>query len=173
MRLVRRSMNGFAANDEREQTINQLLTEMDGFENETEIVVIGATNRIDILDDALRPGRFDRKIQVSLPDVHGREEILKVHAKDKLLSPEASLRDLAKQTTGFSGADLANVMNECAIRAVRDGESGVMTPDIIEDVYQRIVVGAKGNRTVSGARKARVAYRGWARHYWCAHERIR
>ena len=76
-------MNGFAANDEREQTINQLLTEMDGFENETEIVVIAATNRIDILDDALlRPGRFDRKIQVSLPDVHGREEILKVHAKD-------------------------------------------------------------------------------------------
>ena len=155
----KRSMNGFAANDEREQTINQLLTEMDGFENETEIVVIGATNRIDILDDALlRPGRFDRKIQVSLPDVHGREEILKVHTKNKLLSPDVSLRDLAKQTTGFSGADLANVMNECAIRAVRDGKSGMITPDIIEDVYQRIVVGAKGNRAVSEARKARVAY---------------
>ena len=155
----KRSMNGFAANDEREQTINQLLTEMDGFENETEIVVIGATNRIDILDDALlRPGRFDRKIQVSLPDVHGREEILKVHAKDKMLSVDVSLRDLAKQTTGFSGADLANVMNECAIRAVRDGKSGMITPDIVEDVYQRIVVGAKGNRSVSGARKARVAY---------------
>ena len=155
----KRSMNGFAANDEREQTINQLLTEMDGFENETEIVVIGATNRIDILDDALlRPGRFDRKIQVSLPDVHGREEILKVHTKNKLLSPDVSLRDLAKQTTGFSGADLANVMNECAIRAVRDGKSGMITPDIVEDVYQRIVVGAKGNRTVSEARKARVAY---------------
>src|SRR5210317_439453 len=155
----KRSANGFAANDEREQTINQLLTEMDGFENETEIVVIGATNRIDILDDALlRPGRFDRKIQVSLPDVHGREEILKVHAKDKLLSPEASLRDLAKQTTGFSGADLANVMNECAIRAVRDEKDGIITSDIVEDVYQRIVVGAKGSRAVSEARKARVAY---------------
>ena len=155
----KRSMNGFAANDEREQTINQLLTEMDGFENDTEIVVIGATNRIDILDDALlRPGRFDRKIQVSLPDVHGREEILKVHAKDKLLGAGVSLRDLAKQTTGFSGADLANFMNECAIRAVRDGKDGIITPDITEDVYQRIVVGAKGSRSVSGARKARVAY---------------
>ncbi len=155
----KRSMNGFAANDEREQTINQLLTEMDGFENDTEIVVIGATNRIDILDDALlRPGRFDRKIQVSLPDVHGREEILKVHTKDKLLGAGISLRDLAKQTTGFSGADLANFMNECAIRAVRDGKDGIITPDITEDVYQRIVVGAKGSRSVSGARKARVAY---------------
>ena len=155
----KRSMNGFAANDEREQTINQLLTEMDGFDNTSQIVVIAATNRIDILDDALlRPGRFDRKIQVSLPDVHGREEILKVHAKDKMLSVDVSLRDLAKQTTGFSGADLANVMNECAIRAVRDGKSGMITPDIVEDVYQRIVVGAKGNRSVSGARKARVAY---------------
>ncbi len=155
----KRSMNGFAANDEREQTINQLLTEMDGFENDTEIVVIGATNRIDILDDALlRPGRFDRKINVSLPDVHGREEILKVHAKDKLLGAGISLRDLAKQTTGFSGADLANLMNECAIRAVRDGKDGIITPDIAEDVYQRIVVGAKGSRSVSGARKARVAY---------------
>jgi len=155
----KRSINGFASNDEREQTINQLLTEMDGFDNTSQIVVIGATNRIDILDDALlRPGRFDRKIQVSLPDVHGREEILKVHSKDKLLSVDVSLRDLAKQTTGFSGADLANVMNECAIRAVRDGKSGMITSDIVEDVYQRIVVGAKGNRSVSGARKARVAY---------------
>ena len=155
----KRSMNGFAANDEREQTINQLLTEMDGFENETEIVVIGATNRIDILDDALlRPGRFDRKIQVSLPDVHGREEILKVHAKDKLLGAGVSLRDLAKQTMGFSGADLANLMNECAIRAVRDGKDGIITSEITEDVYQRIVVGAKGSRSVSEARKSRVAY---------------
>ena len=155
----KRSMNGFAANDEREQTINQLLTEMDGFDNTTEIVVIGATNRIDILDEALlRPGRFDRKIQVSLPDVHGREEILKVHAKDKLLGASVSLRDIAKQTTGFSGADLANFMNECAIRAVRDGKDGIITPDISEDVFQRIVVGAKGSRSVSGARKARVAY---------------
>jgi cell division protease FtsH len=155
----KRSNNGFAANDEREQTINQLLVEMDGFENETGIVVIAATNRVDILDEALlRPGRFDRKIQVSLPDVHGREEILKVHTKDKLLGAGVSLRDLSKQTMGFSGADLANFMNECAIRAVRDGKDGIITPEITEDVYQRIVVGAKGSRSVSNARKERVAY---------------
>jgi cell division protease FtsH len=155
----KRSMNGFASNDEREQTINQLLTEMDGFDNETQIVVVAATNRVDILDEALlRPGRFDRKIQVSLPDVHGREKILEVHSKDKLLSGEVQLIDVARQTTGFSGADLANLMNECAIRAVRECENGIITPEIVEDVYQRIVVGAKGGRSVSGARKARVAY---------------
>ena len=155
----KRSNNGFAANDEREQTINQLLVEMDGFENETGIVVIGATNRIDILDEALlRPGRFDRKIQVSLPDVHGREEILKVHCKDKTLRKDVELKNIAKQTMGFTGADLANLMNECAIRSVRDGNEGIITPDIVEDVYQRVVVGAKGSRTVSDARKARVAY---------------
>ena len=155
----KRSNNGFAANDEREQTINQLLVEMDGFENETGIVVIAATNRIDILDEALlRPGRFDRKIQVSLPDVHGREEILKVHCKDKTLRKDVELKNIAKQTMGFTGADLANLMNECAIRSVRDGSEGIITPDIVEDVYQRVVVGAKGSRSVSDARKARVAY---------------
>ena len=155
----KRSNNGFAANDEREQTINQLLVEMDGFENETEIVVIAATNRVDILDEALlRPGRFDRKIQVSLPDVHGREEILKVHCKDKTLRTDVELKNIAKQTMGFTGADLANLMNECAIRAVRDGSDGIISPEIIEDMYQRVVVGAKGSRSVSDARKARVAY---------------
>ena len=155
----KRSNNGFAANDEREQTINQLLVEMDGFENETEIVVIAATNRVDILDEALlRPGRFDRKIQVSLPDVHGREEILKVHCKDKTLRKDVELKNIAKQTMGFTGADLANLMNECAIRAVRDGRDGIISPEIIEDMYQRVVVGAKGSRSVSDARKARVAY---------------
>ena len=100
-------------NDEREQTINQLLTEMDGFDNETGIVVIAATNRIDILDEALlRPGRFDRKIQVSLPSVRGREKILGVHARDKTLAEDVELSKIAKQTTGFSGADLANLLNE-------------------------------------------------------------
>lgn len=155
----KRSMNGFAANDEREQTINQLLTEMDGFDNESQIVVIAATNRVDILDEALlRPGRFDRKIQVSLPDVHGREKILGVHTRDKKLDKDVSLKSIAKQTTGFSGADLANLMNECAIRAVRGGSGGVITSEIVEDVYQRLVVGAKGSRSVSGPRKERVAY---------------
>ena len=155
----KRSSSGFASNDEREQTINQLLTEMDGFDNESQIVVIAATNRADILDEALiRPGRFDRKIEVSLPDVHGREKILGVHTRDKLLGEGVSLRNIAKQTTGFSGADLANFMNECAIRAVREGNKGVITPEIVEDIYQRLVVGAKGSSSVSDARKMRVAY---------------
>lgn len=154
----KRSMNGFAANDEREQTINQLLTEMDGFDNDTQIVVIAATNRVDILDDALlRPGRFDRKIQVSLPDVYGREKILQVHSKNKNLSPEVSLMDVARQTTGFSGADLENLMNECAIRSVKEG-TNIITPSIIEDMYQRVVVGAKGGAPMSDERKKRVAY---------------
>ena len=139
----KRSAGGVPSNDEREQTINQLLTEMDGFDNETGIVVIAATNRIDILDDALlRPGRFDRKIQVTLPSVQGRKKILGVHARDKKLADDVNLGSIAKQTTGFSGADLANLLNECAIRAVRDGD-GTVTKDIVENVYQRIVVGAK------------------------------
>lgn len=153
-----RSGSGMPANDEREQTINQLLTEMDGFDNETGIVVIAATNRIDILDDALlRPGRFDRKITVALPSVRGREKILGVHARDKKLSEDVKLSLLAKQTIGFSGAELANLLNECAIRAVRDG-NGTITNDIVENVYQRIVVGAKGDTKFSTTKKELVAY---------------
>lgn len=145
-------------NDEREQTINQLLTEMDGFDNETGIVVIAATNRIDILDEALlRPGRFDRKIQVSLPSVKGRLKILGVHARDKTLASDVRLKEIAKQTTGFSGADLANLLNECAIRAVKDGD-GTITKEIAENVYQRIVVGAKGDVKYSMRKKELVAY---------------
>jgi cell division protease FtsH len=145
-------------NDEREQTINQLLTEMDGFDNETGIVVIAATNRIDILDDALlRPGRFDRKIQVSLPSVKGRLKILGVHARGKKFAPNVRLKNIAKQTTGFSGADLANLLNECAIRAVKDGD-GTITNEITENVYQRIVVGAKGDVKYSFRKKELVAY---------------
>jgi len=153
-----RSAGGMPSNDEREQTINQLLTEMDGFDNETGIVVIAATNRIDILDDALlRPGRFDRKISVALPSVRGREKILGVHARDKNLADDVKLRQIAKQTTGFSGADLANLLNECAIRAVRDG-NGTITNEIVENVYQRIVVGAKGDTKFSPRKKELVAY---------------
>ena len=154
----KRSAGGMPSNDEREQTINQLLTEMDGFDVNSQIVVLAATNRADILDDALlRPGRFDRKISVALPNVDGRERILGVHARDKNLAPELSLRDIARQTTGFSGADLANLLNECAIRAVRDGAC-VITPNIVEDVFQRIVIGAKGMTTFSDAKKTLVAY---------------
>jgi cell division protease FtsH len=154
----KRSVGGMPSNDEREQTINQLLTEMDGFDNETGIVVIAATNRIDILDDALlRPGRFDRKIQVSLPSVRGRLKILGVHARDKKLAPDVRLKTIAKQTTGFSGADLANLLNECAIRAVKDGD-GTITKEIAENVYQRLVVGAKGDVKYSMRKKELVAY---------------
>jgi cell division protease FtsH len=153
-----RGSGGMPSNDEREQTINQLLTEMDGFDNETGIVVIAATNRIDILDEALlRPGRFDRKIQVGLPSVRGRKKILGVHARDKKLADDVNLDSVAKQTTGFSGADLANLLNECAIRAVRDGD-GTITTDIMEDVYQRIIVGAKGDTKFSQKKKELVAY---------------
>ena len=153
-----RSVGGMPSNDEREQTINQLLTEMDGFYNEAGIVVIAATNRIDILDEALlRPGRFDRKITVTLPSVRGREKILGVHARDKSLADDVKLRSIAKQTTGFSGADLANLLNECAIRAVRDGD-GTITNDIVENVYQRIVIGAKGDTKFSARKKELVAY---------------
>src|SRR6056300_341416 len=154
----KRSAGGFPANDEREQTINQLLTEMDGFDNTSQIVVIAATNRSDILDDALlRPGRFDRKIQVALPSVKGRRKILQVHSKNKNLAPDVDLMNVARQTTGFSGADLENLMNECAIRSVKEG-TNIITPSIIEDVYQRVVVGAKGGRPMSDERKKRVAY---------------
>ena len=154
----KRSAGGMPSNDEREQTINQLLTEMDGFDNETGIVVIAATNRVDILDDALlRPGRFDRKIQVTLPSVQGRRKILGVHARDKTLDDTVDLANIAKQTTGFSGADLANLLNECAIRAVRDG-NGIITNDIVENVYQRVVVGAKGDVKFSLRKKELVAY---------------
>jgi cell division protease FtsH len=153
-----RGAGGMPSNDEREQTINQLLTEMDGFDNETGIVVIAATNRIDILDEALlRPGRFDRKIQVGLPSVRGRKKILGVHVRDKKLADDVNLDSVAKQTTGFSGADLANLLNECAIRAVRDGD-GTITTDIMEDVYQRIIVGAKGDTKFSQKKKELVAY---------------
>lgn len=154
----KRAGNGIPSNDEREQTINQLLTEMDGFDDTTGIVVIAATNRIDILDEALlRPGRFDRKIQVSLPSVQGRENILGVHARDKTLADDVCLSDIAQQTTGFSGADLANLLNECAIRAVKVG-NGIITGDVVEDVYQRIVIGAKGDFTMSPENKRLVAY---------------
>jgi len=153
-----RGAGGMPSNDEREQTINQLLTEMDGFDNETGIVVVAATNRIDILDDALlRPGRFDRKIQVGLPSVRGRKKILGVHARDKKLADDINLDSIAKQTTGFSGAELANLLNECAIRAVRDGD-GTITADIVENVYQRVVVGAKGDTKFSPKKKELVAY---------------
>ena len=102
--------------DEREQTLNQILVEMDGFENDTNVIIIAATNRPDILDPALmRPGRFDRKVVMDNPDVAGREEILRVHARGKPLAPDVDVKAIAKITAGFSGADLENLVNEAAI----------------------------------------------------------
>ena len=110
--------------DEREQTLNQLLVEMDGFGVNEGIIVMAATNRVDILDPAiLRPGRFDRKIGVARPDVRGREAILKVHSKEKPLGEDVDLMRIAQTTAGFSGADLENLMNEAAIMTAKDGRS--------------------------------------------------
>src|SRR5258706_9809421 len=119
-----RNNSGTGGNDEREQTLNQLLVEMDGFDKQTNIVVIAATNRPDVLDPALlRPGRFDRQVMLDKPDIRGRLAILEVHAKGKPLANDASLMDLARQTVGFSGADLANLLNEAALLAARYGKT--------------------------------------------------
>ncbi|KAG7022946.1 ATP-dependent zinc metalloprotease FTSH 2, chloroplastic [Cucurbita argyrosperma subsp. argyrosperma] len=128
-------------NDEREQTLNQLLTEMDGFEGNTGIIVVAATNRADILDSALlRPGRFDRQVSVDVPDIKGRTEILKVHASNKKFDGDVSLDVVAMRTPGFSGADLANLLNEAAILAGRRGKAAISTKEI-DDSIDRIVAG--------------------------------
>ncbi len=119
--------------DEREQTLNQLLVEMDGFDANDGVIVMAATNRADILDKALlRPGRFDRQVYVGLPDVKGREEILKVHTKNKPLGPDVSLKTIAQSTAGFSGADLENLVNEAALLAARQGKKAITEPEIEE-----------------------------------------
>ncbi|CAO2836943.1 unnamed protein product [Amaranthus hypochondriacus] len=145
-------------NDEREQTLNQLLTEMDGFSGNTGVIVIGATNRPQILDQALlRPGRFDRQVTVGLPDVKGREEILKVHSSNKKLDKDVSLSVIAMRTPGFSRADLANLMNEAAILAGRRGKERITIKDI-DDSIDRIVAGLEGTTMTDGKSKMLVAY---------------
>jgi len=145
-------------NDEREQTLNQLLTEMDGFEGNTGIIVIAATNRADILDPALlRPGRFDRQVSVDVPDMRGRNEILKVHARNKKLAEEVDLKEVAMRTPGFAGADLANLLNESAILAGRRGLKAVTNKEI-DDAVDRIVAGLEGKPLVDGKAKSLVAY---------------
>ncbi|KAK1284185.1 hypothetical protein QJS10_CPB21g00636 [Acorus calamus] len=145
-------------NDEREQTLNQLLTEMDGFSGDSGVIVIAATNRPEILDSALlRPGRFDRQVVVGLPDVRGREQILKVHSSNKKLDKDVSLSVLAMRTPGFSGADLANLMNEAAILAGRRGKDTITVTDI-DDSIDRIVAGMEGTKMTDGKTKTLVAY---------------
>lgn len=145
-------------NDEREQTLNQLLTEMDGFEGNTGVIVIAATNRADILDAALlRPGRFDRQVQVDVPDVKGRTDILKVHASNKKFADDVSLEIIAMRTPGFSGADLANLLNEAAILTGRRGKAAISAKEI-DDSIDRIVAGMEGTVMTDGKSKSLVAY---------------
>ena len=130
-------------NDEREQTLNQLLVEMDGFGSNTGVIVIAATNRPDVLDPALlRPGRFDRQITVNRPDAQGREDILKVHSKNKPLAPDVDLHEIAKLTIGFTGADLENLMNEAALLAVRNGRKAIVLQDVM-DASSRVELGTE------------------------------
>ena len=146
-------------NDEREQTLNQLLIEMDGFEGNEGIIVIAATNRSDVLDPALlRPGRFDRKVLVGRPDVKGREAILKVHAKNKPLAEDVDLKLVAQQTPGFVGADLENVLNEAALVAARRNKSVIDASDI-DEAEDRVIAGpSKKDKTVSQKEREMVAY---------------
>ena len=146
-------------NDEREQTLNQLLTEMDGFDSSKGVVILAATNRPDSLDPALlRPGRFDRRIPVELPDLKGREEILKVHARKIKISDDVNFSDIAKAAPGASGADLANIVNEAALRAVRDGRKFATQADLEESIEVVIAGYQKKNQVLSTKEKLIVAY---------------
>ena len=141
--LAKSRANGFSSNDEREQTLNQLLVEMDGFDNEKGLIVLAATNRVDVLDPAiLRPGRFDRQVPVEKPDVKGREEILRIHAKNVKLDKDVDFESVAHGTTGFAGADLANVVNEAALLAVRNGRKKVTMEDF-NDAIDKVSIGLK------------------------------
>ena len=146
-------------NDEREQTLNQLLVQMDGFDANEGIVIMAATNRADILDPALmRPGRFDRQIYVNIPDVRGREAILKVHARNKPLAPDVNFKVLARMTAGFSGADLANLLNEAAILAARANRTAITNIDLYEAINKVIIGPQKRSRVVTESDKRITAY---------------
>jgi ATP-dependent zinc metalloprotease ftsH len=152
-------LNSMHSNDEREQTLNQLLVEMDGFDNSTGLILLAATNRPDVLDPALlRPGRFDRQVAVDRPDMKGREQILKIHAKNVKLSSGIDLSDTARITSGFSGADLANVINEAALLAVRGGRKEVIAEDLNEAVEKAIAGLQKKSRVIKEKEREIVAY---------------
>lgn len=145
-------------NDEREQTLNQLLTEMDGFEGNTGIIIIAATNRPDVLDSALlRPGRFDRQVIVDVPDLKGRQEILAVHAQNKKIDPSVSLEAIARRTPGFTGADLANLLNEAAILTARRRKEAITDLEI-DNAIDRVVAGMEGTALVDSKNKRLIAY---------------
>ena len=142
--------------DEREQTLNQILTEMDGFDNDTNVIVIGATNRSDVLDKALlRPGRFDRKITVNLPNQADREQILAVHAKNKKIADDVDFKYLASSTVGFSGADLGNILNEAAIITARYNEKEI-TQARLQQAFERIVMGLQKKSLVMNEQERKI-----------------
>ncbi|MDE6657246.1 MAG: ATP-dependent zinc metalloprotease FtsH, partial [Oscillospiraceae bacterium] len=160
--------------DEREQTLNQLLVEMDGFPGNESVIVIGATNRRDILDPALlRPGRFDRQIVVGYPDIKGREEILKVHTRNKPLAPDVKLDDIAKGTAGFTGADLENLTNEAALLAARADRKAITNQDIAEATI-KVVAGPEKKSRIKTEREIKLTAYHEAGHavctYYCPHQ---
>ena len=155
----KRNSGQLGGNDEREQTLNQLLTEMDGFEGNTGVIILAATNRPDSLDPALtRPGRFDRRVPVELPDLKGREEILKVHARKVALAPGIDFNTVARMASGASGAELANIVNEAALRAVRSGRKSVTQADLEESIEVVIAGYQKKNSILTDKEKCIVAY---------------
>ena len=154
-----RTNSGMTGNDEREQTLNQLLVEMDGFDKDTNIVVIAATNRPDVLDPALlRPGRFDRRVMLDKPDIRGRLAILNVHAKGKPMAQGVLMEDLARQTAGFSGADLANLLNEAALLAARNGLTEIQKPHLDESILRVMAGPERKSRVITEAEKSIIAY---------------
>jgi len=154
-----RNNSGSSGNDEREQTLNQLLVEMDGFDKHTNVVVIAATNRPDVLDAALlRPGRFDRRVMLDKPDIKGRKAILEVHAQGKPLAEGVNLQELARQTAGFSGADLANLLNEAALLAARSGQEVIGKMELEESVLRVMAGPERKSRLITEAEKSIIAY---------------
>ena len=152
------AINAGSGNDEREQTLNQLLTEMDGFNDNSGLILIGATNRVEVIDPALlRPGRFDRKVNISFPDCKGREKILNVHSTNKNISSDVKLINIAQKTPGCSGADLMNIMNEAAILAARNNKT-IITNDNIMEAYEKVTIGLPKNSIKDPKIKQIVAY---------------
>ena len=155
----KRNSGNYGGNDEREQTLNQLLTEMDGFEGNSGVMILAATNRPESLDPALtRPGRFDRRVPVELPDLKGREAILKVHAKKVKLAEDVNFETIARMASGASGAELANIINEAALRAVRDGRKAANEADLEESIETVIAGYQKKNAILTDKEKMAVSY---------------
>src|SRR5947207_7922700 len=154
-----RNNSGTGGNDEREQTLNQLLVEMDGFDKHSNVVVIAATNRPDVLDSALlRPGRFDRQVMLDKPDIRGRLAILEVHAKGKPIDEDVTLVELARQTAGFSGADLSNLLNEAALLAARRGKEVIHKEELEESILRVMAGPERKSRVITEAEKSIIAY---------------